>query len=78
MAAGELVRKQAVRSRVNRVRRHLNLAVWLDAAVAPAWVAVTAFVMWRVFVQRGLWAAGGALVVAAASLVNKGLFQART
>jgi len=53
MAAGEERRKQAVLSRIGRVRRRLNLEVQLWAAVAPVWVAVTAFVLWRVFVQRG-------------------------
>jgi hypothetical protein len=54
MAAGELARQQVVRARIARVRRRLNLPVWLAAAVGPAWVAVTAFVVWRVFVQRAL------------------------
>ena len=58
MAAGELARRHAVRARVGRVQRRLNLAVWLEALVVPAWVAVTAFVMWRVFVQRSLLPAG--------------------
>jgi hypothetical protein len=68
MAAGELARQQAVRSRIARVRRRLNLPVWLEASVAPAWVGVTAFVLWRVFVQRALPVVGLAalaLVVAA-------------
>ena len=54
MAAGEERRRQAVQARVSRVRRHLNLEVLLGAAVGPAWVAMTAFVVWRIFVQKGL------------------------
>ncbi len=65
MATGEDARKQAVRSRIARVRRRLNLAVWLDASVGPVWVCVTAFVLWRVFVQRAVPLIGVGLFVAA-------------
>lgn len=54
MAAGEERRRQAVLARISRVRRHLNLEVLARAAVGPVWVSITAFVIWRIFVQRGL------------------------
>lgn len=45
------------------MRRRLNARVALDAAVAPAWLAATAFALWRLLVQRGV------LVVGALALV---------
>ncbi len=66
MAAGEERRRQAVQARISRVRRHLNLEVFVRAAVGPLWVAVTTFVVWRMFVQRGLWIFGAVALVLAA------------
>jgi hypothetical protein len=59
MSAGEARRQEAVRSRIARLARHLDLGVLLEVAVGPAWVASTALVAWRFVV-------GGALPVAAA------------
>ena len=63
MAAGEEKRRQAVLARIARVRSRLNLEISLRAAVVPAWFAATAFVMWRVFVQRGELLFGGVALV---------------
>ena len=49
MAAGEERRRIAVRSRVGRVQRRLNVRVWLNAAIAPVWAGVTLLVLGRLF-----------------------------
>ena len=67
MAAGEARRKNAVRSRIARLKRHLNLGVLARAAVAPAWLSATAFVSWRVFVHRAVPPAGVLCALAAAA-----------
>lgn len=68
MAASEERRREAVLVRIHRVRRRLNLEVWLKSAVWPVWVAVTVFVMWRVFVPAGLHLVGPAALLLAAAL----------
>ncbi len=54
MPAGEERRRSSVLSRVGRVRRRLNLEVWLRSAVAPAWVAATVLVTARSLVPLRL------------------------
>ncbi len=54
MPAAEERRRSSVLSRVGRVRRRLNLEVWLSSAVAPAWAAATVLVTARIFVPLRL------------------------
>ncbi len=82
MAAGEERRRQAVEARISRVRRHLNLEVLFRAAVGPVWVAITAFVVWRIFVQKGLFIVGPLALALGAFVTwllvrNQGVSQTR-
>ncbi|MHB8879062.1 MAG: hypothetical protein ACYC8T_35620 [Myxococcaceae bacterium] len=79
MAAGEERRKNAlILSRVRRVQRALNGEVWLRAAVAPAWVAVTLLALARIFFRSHLPFAAAVLGMAAlavwVSRARKGLW----
>src|SRR5579872_220337 len=51
MAANEEVRKRLVLSRVRRVQRRLNQAVWWEAGVLPLWCVATAGAAWHLGVR---------------------------
>jgi hypothetical protein len=65
MAAGEARRKNAVRLRIARLRRRLNLQALAQAAVAPAWLSATAFVVWRLLVHQAVPVVGALCGIAA-------------
>src|SRR5947209_4508130 len=67
LAAGDERRKSAfVLARIRRVQRRLNLETALNAAVVPAWVAVTLLAVWRFVVQRQVAWVAAALFLGAA------------
>lgn len=67
MAAGEERRKQALlHGPIRRVQRRLNLEIWANGLVAPAWSAATLFALCRLLLRTGTLAAALVAVIACA------------
>ncbi len=55
MAAGEQRRLSAVRSRIGRVQRRLNLELWVKTLPVPVWVGATVWAVVHLFLPWPAW-----------------------
>jgi hypothetical protein len=76
MSGDDEKRRHMLSRRVASLRRHLNRAVALQAAVTPAWAAALTVVLWRLLVHQ--WMVGVAMGCVCAALFVTWRLSART